>query len=236
MLGRKKEKILDVFCFVLILSLLSLFVHEQKTTGLLLYQTIGCSLILTGIVHGLYASIRNKIVKKKIQRLKIENNFNQYLQYVDQCVYKRPDLHWLRFEKLTALFLCGEISDYQAYLPKVKARKKAYLKIIEYYNIIILYLCKEKYIFEDSCNDNSYLGKTVALLSKMEEGKSIKELLDMAYELYNCPVYFYKMIAALILSELYNREQNSFKRQVYFEKAEYYAPSKELLHHVQKRD
>lgn len=234
MLNNKIERLLCIFIWFIFLIFLRIIFPIQNIDLEIKIQYILSSTFLTLVVWCLYIRIRNKSIKKKIHSYYYNNDFSNCLQYIDTCISKHSNLKWLKSERLFALALQGNITEYQADLQNNLPKRKKYTVIVNKYNNLFLFFSRNKIDFADSDNRNSsYLNKSNYLLSIINT-KNYDEIISCAMDIYCSPYLLFKSFSALVLSETYNALGDDLNRKIYAIKAREYSPSAEILQCVEE--
>lgn len=229
MLNDKIERLICIIIWFIFLIFLRIIFPIQNIDLEIKIQYILSSTFLTFVVCSLYARIRNKSIKKKINSYYYNNDFSNCLQYIDNCISKHSNLKWLKFERLFALALRGNITEYQANLQHNLPKRKKYTVIVNKYNNLFLFFSRNKIDFVDIDNRNSsYLNKSNYLLSIINK-KNYDEIISCAMDIYCSPYLLFKSFSALVLSETYNALGDEWNRKIYAIKAREYSPSTEIL-------
>lgn len=233
MLNNKIERLIFLLLWFIFIIFLRILFPIQNIDLEITIQYILSSIFLTSVVWCLYIRIRNKSIKKKINSYYYKNDFSNCLQYIDTCIMKNPNFKWLKFERLFALALQGNITEYQANLRQYQInnliKRKKYAAIVQEYNNLFLFFSRNKIDFAAPDNRGlSYLNKSNYLLSIINT-ENYDEITSCAMDVYCSPYLLFKSFSALVLSETYNMLNDDFNRKIYAVKAREYSPSTEIL-------
>ena len=234
MLDNKIGKVCIIVLWYIVFLLIKLFFPSSASdAGTMLFH-IALSVFLTLLIKAQYFYIRKRIVKVKVRHYLKNNDYNTCQHYLDKCLWKQPHLWWLKFEKLFALGLQGNITDYQhnwQYLRRQPISKRYHrdIETAKCFNTLFQYLTDKPISDCNSCSKQySYLNQSIKLLTALETADA-EEIIVNATALYEAPYAFYKSFSSVILAEAYRRLNDNHHAQLYQCKAIKNAPSVEIL-------
>lgn len=234
MIHLKIERLLLLACFIGGLWLEAVVFRVEGITPIVQLRAVFGALVFTGAVYGIYAWARKTCILRKIHRLQNGSDSAAYFQYVEQCAQKRPDIFWLRVEKLVALITLGRITDARAAVCALKSNKRSEKKkfhaVICCAQELIAYLAMEEPAHTDALewNNTGCLEKTVHIIRQRKSAAPTENLICATCKIYDLPYPMFRSVAALLLAEFYHEFGNSELQEAYGKRALEHAPSDEV--------
>lgn len=221
--------------FIILFILRVIMPVKEVDFEIKLQYCLACSFV-TLFIYYFYIRYRNRLMMKKITRMRLSNEYVGTIKYIDSCICSYPKLHWLKFEKLMTFALQGSIVEYEAYLINIELHplKKSEQEIVNEFKNLFSYFRGEYGAYvKFQQRDDTYINKVNILLHE-NNVFSEQERVKRALEIYNSPCYLFKVFAALFLFEFYYESRDEQNCKMFINKAREYAISSELRYYVEE--
>lgn len=235
----KQERWLFFLAYLMILSAEVNFVTTQEPSLKLAMQFLINGLLITYLFSLLYIAIRNYMIRKRIVELKYGDNMEKYVDYISLCVAQKPNLIWLRNEKVIALALAGRVNEFEAErnaLLNCKRNKKIDYEIMERLHSLFELLngSTPEEIRLDT-KKRTFLEKALRLVYWSGLAEESSAVTDLANELMQCKFVLYQAIAAMALAKSCLLMKDEQKMKEYVAIALKKAPSPEIQSCIRKQ-
>ena len=195
------------------------------------------SFVIVVLLSLLYYWISRYLVSFKINRLFCRNEYEKCSEYIDKCLQTHKKAFYLKFKKITLLFLTLNYSEFENYASVLKldkkAEKKKYKDSLENFENILELFCKgntkEGYAVFETGNMSEKLLYLVYNRNNLSPEKA--ELI--ALEIYNSPCNLFKSFSAAFLAKVYKEKNNLYISELYSNKAKEFAVTEDSLKQIE---